>query len=131
MLKGKEAVIGGTVENLADSKLESVVVELELTRRGASKTEMRIAQLTPQHLAPGERGRYSLTVVTHDWSGARVVRLRSPSRDSSIIFKSLEGAHRPLEPPPDPQAKVSGRDSRPPPRGEEFINTPENPDAIR
>lgn len=129
MLRGTMAVIGGTIKNVTDKKLDALFVELELKRRDQEAMETKRVTVVPSSLPPGGQGRYQISLPTRDWSGARVTRVRSDSRDSDIRFASSPGARRPPERPP--QIKINA--SPPPrskPKGEEFINTPDNPSKI-
>lgn len=127
MLKGSQAVVGGKVQNVSGSKLVGLAVEIELKQRQGGKTETRTAQVQPQELAPGEEGRYSLT-VSREWNSARLLRLRSATRDSDIAYNSARGARRPPE-RIETKTKVIVV-PRPKPKGEEFINTPDNPEHV-
>ncbi|HEX8473673.1 MAG TPA: hypothetical protein VF666_06540 [Pyrinomonadaceae bacterium] len=131
MLKGSQAVIGGTVENVASERLEKLSLELELKRRKDQSTEIRSLEIKPQTLAPGERGRYSLALPSNVWSGSRIVRLRSATRAEDIAYKSEVGARRPPERLPESTTVVLPQTQRPRrSTGEEFINTPDNPEKI-
>jgi hypothetical protein len=127
------AVIGGTVENISGEKLDNLVVELELKRRDDSGSERRTVDVTPRNLPPGEKGKYSIKVLREEWSGSKVVGLRSSSRDSEVAFKTLPGARRPPERVPEPKP-ITRVVEVPRPRqksnGEEFINTPDNPERV-
>lgn len=131
MLKGSQAIIGGTVENIAGEPLESLSLELELRRRKDNQTEVRALAIVPPTLAPGERGRYSLSLPSNQWRGSRILRLRSASRTEDIAYQSQVGARRPPERIPETRKVIV---EPPPPRprrdGEEFINTPDNPEKI-
>jgi len=129
-LKGSEAIITGTIRNISDKKLESLSLEMELKRRGkAQAVEHRKVKVEPADLAPGEDGRYSLSLVSSEWSGARVLSLNSEGRTEAIAFKSAVGARRPPERLPQGSPKVVVV-PRPKSKGEEFINTPDNPTRI-
>src|SRR3712207_2724064 len=52
MLRGSQAVLGGTVENLSGARLENLKLELELQRRGDEATEKRTVEVKPAVLAP-------------------------------------------------------------------------------
>lgn len=120
------AIIGGTVQNVGAERLEKLSVEIELRRRSDGSVERREVAVEPGELDPGKKGKYSLKVLSEEWSGSRVVRLRSGSRTQEVAFKSLPGAKRPPE-------KIEGKTVtvNPPPRkkadGDEFINTPDTP----
>lgn len=129
-LKGSQAVITGTIRNISDKRLEALSLEMELKRRGNSQAvERRKVQVEPADLAPGEEGRYSLSLVSSEWSGARVLNLNSEGRTEAIAFKSALGARRPPERLPQGSPKIVVV-PRPRPKGEEFINTPDNPTRI-
>lgn len=129
-LKGAEAVISGTIRNLSDKKLEELSLEVELKRRtGAQTTEKRQISVEPSSLEPGAEGRYSLSIRSSEWSGARVASLNSARRAETIAFKSALGARRPPERLPQGSPKVVVA-PRPRQKGEEFINTPDNPTRI-
>lgn len=133
MLKKPNAIIGGTVQNIGGDRLENLSVELELKQRGGDGTERREVQIVPQDLAPGEQGRYSLSVPSSQWSSSKVIRLRSSSHPSDITFKTAPGARRPPERIPDPKPvtkTVVVERPKPKRTGEEFINTPESADRI-
>jgi len=129
-LKGSQAVITGTIRNISDKRLEALSLEMELKRRGNSQAvERRKVEVEPADLAPGEEGRYTLSLVSSDWSGARVLNLNSERRTEAIAFKSVVGARRPPERLPQGSPKIVVV-PRPRPKGEEFINTPDNPTRI-
>jgi hypothetical protein len=129
MLRGTQAVIGGTIKNTSDENLESISIELELKHRDNDTTEIRKLSVLPSSLLPNAQGRYQITLPTREWSGARLLRVLSASRDSDIIFASFPGARRPPE--RSPQIRVnSASPSRPKSKGEEFINTPDTPSSI-
>lgn len=130
MLKGSQAVIGGAVRNLSDGKLEGLSIELELRRRTDGSTEVRQASLAPDTLAPGEEGRYALSVPSREWGNARILRLKSSALAADIVYQSVPGAKRPPERIPDRQTKMVVV-PRSKPKGEEFINTPDNPEKIK
>lgn len=128
-LKGSDAVITGTVRNISDKKLEDLSLEMELKRRNAQATERRRINVEPASLAPGAEGRYTLSLRSSEWSGARVLGLNSARRPETIAFKSAVGARRPPERLPQGNPKIVVV-PRPRPTGEEFINTPDNPTRI-
>lgn len=121
------AIIGGAVENISSQKLEKIFVEIELRRRADGSLERREVNVEPGDLEPGKQGKFSLKVLSEEWSGSRVVRLRSATRQQEeVAFKALPGAKRPPERikgnvivVKTPTQKKSG-DS-------DFINTPDTP----
>jgi len=129
-LKGSQALISGTIRNISDQRLEALSLEMELKRRGSAQaSERRRVSIEPGSLAPGEEGHYSLSLPSSEWSGARVLSLNSELRAEGIAFKSALGARRPAERLPQGSPKVVVV-PRPRPKGEEFINTPDNPTRI-
>ena len=129
-LRGADALITGTIRNISDKKLEDLSLEMELKRRSATATERRKIEVEPADLAPGEEGRYSLSLRSSEWSGARVLSLNGAGRDEGIAFKSAVGARRQPERLPQGQPKVVAAPPRPRQKGEEFINTPDTPVRI-
>jgi hypothetical protein len=125
LAKGSQTVIGGTLQNISPSRLVNLSVEVELRRRSDASTESRILKVEPQDLAANEQGRYSLSLLTHDYSGARLLKIKGGEPAAEIPFKTAQGARRPPERTPQTPA-VMGK--RPPRTGrEEFINSPDNP----
>jgi hypothetical protein len=126
-LKGSQAVVSGTIRNISERSLEGLSLEMELKRRdNPQAAERRKVNIDPADLAPGEEGRYSLSLPSSEWSGARVLNLNSVARAEAIAFKSAVGARRPPERLPQGSPKVTVV-PRPQPKGEEFINTPDDP----
>jgi hypothetical protein len=129
MLSKPYAVIGGAVENIGSQRLENLSVEIELKRRADGSLEKREVSVEPGDLEPGKQGKFSLKVLSNDWSGSRVVKLRSGSgQPQEVAFKPQPGAKRPPEKLKDnviivktPSKKKSGDD---------FINTPDTPYSV-
>lgn len=126
-LKGSAALVGGTVKNISSAPLEGLFVEVALKARSAQAVEKRPIALTPNSLAPGEEGKYALTISSDQWSGAQVVRLRSETRNADIPFKPELGEKRPAEKPPAAKVIIEQRPRR---KGDDFINTPDAPIRI-
>src|SRR5215210_9419980 len=97
MLAKPYAIIGGAVQNVGNEKLEKLSVEIELRRRADSGVETREIKIEPSDLEPGQQGKFSLKVLSEEWSGSRVVGVRGGARAEEIAFKSLPGARRPPE----------------------------------
>lgn len=129
LLKGSQALVGGTVVNISAENLTDLTVELELHHRKGGNKETRSLPVTPKDLTPQQQGRYALTVLSRDYSYARLVRIKSSTRSTDIVFKSAQGAQRPPEPPPQGKTVIV---PRPTPRKgeEEFINTPDKPARV-
>ena len=126
MLAKPYAIIGGTVENVGGERLENLSVEIELRRLDDGSTERREVTVEPADLDPGKQGKYSLKVLSDEWSSSRVVSLRGGAARKEVAFKTQPGAKRPPE-------KLGGNvvivktPGRKKSNGEEFINTPDNP----
>lgn len=129
IIKGTQVTVGGTVENISKAALTDISLELELTRRRDGSKESRTIALAPKDLAPGEQGKYALTVLSRDYRQARVVRVRSGARAGEIAFTSAPGNQRPAGPPPSANKTIIV--NRPRDANGDFINTPDNPTTIR
>ncbi|HEX8336983.1 MAG TPA: hypothetical protein VF621_09645 [Pyrinomonadaceae bacterium] len=123
------AIVGGSVQNVGRGKLEKLSVEVELRRRDNSGVETREIKVEPGDLEPGQQGKFSLKVLSEEWSGSRVKGLRSGARAQEVAFRSLPGAKRPPEKIKNdvvivnaPAKKRSG--------GDDFINTPDTPYSV-
>ena len=127
MLAKPYAIIGGAVQNVGKERLEKLSVEIELRRRDDSGVETREIKVEPADLEPGQQGKFSLKVLSEEWSGSRVVGLRRGLKE--VAFRSLPGAKRPPEKFKDnviivktPAKKKAG--------GDDFINTPDTPYSV-
>ena len=123
------AILGGAVQNVGKERLEKLSVEIELRRRADSGVETREIKVEPADLEPGQQGKFSLKVLSEEWSGSRVVGLKSGARAEEVAFRALPGAKRPPEKVKDevivvktPTKKKSG--------GDDFINTPDTPYSV-
>lgn len=122
------ALIGGTVQNVGQQRLEKLSVLIDLRRRDDDTIVRREVEVGPANLAPGEQGKFALKVEPDEFRGSSVVGLRSGAGGREVAFKSLPGAKRPPERIPDgkvvtvqvPRQKSKGGDN-------EFINTPDTP----
>ena len=127
MLAKPYAIVGGAVQNVGQERLEELWVEVELRRRADSGVETREVKVEPADLEPGQQGKFSLKVLSEEWSGSRVVGLRRGLKE--VAFRSLPGAKRPPEKIKDnviivktPSKKKAG--------GDDFINTPDTPYSV-
>ena len=127
--KGPQAIIGGTVHNISNETLSNIVIEMELTHRKDGSREQRSLEVEPGSLAPDQKGRYSLT-LTGDYRSLKLLHIRTGARGEEVGFKTAPGAPRPHEAAAEtPRTVIITRPSQPK-KGEEFINTPDNPDRI-
>lgn len=129
MLAKPYAIIGGAVENVGARKLEKLSVEIELRRRDDGAFETREVAVEPSDLEPGKRGKFSLKVLSEEWSGSRVVKLRSGPHPQEVAFKVLPGAKRPPEKIKE-NVIVVKTPAQKRPNGSEFINTPDTPYSV-
>jgi hypothetical protein len=131
LIKGSQVIVGGTVQNISKAALSDISLELELTRRADGSTESRTIAISPKDLAPGEQGKYALTVLSRDFKRARIVRVKSGARSSELAFATAPGNQRPVGPPPSNNKTIIV--NRPPQRDAngDFINSPDNPTTIR
>lgn len=127
--KGSQAILGGTIVNTSNKNLDSLSIELELTKRNSEGVEKKVLSIEPKNLAPGQSGRYSFTFLSKEFKAVRITRLLSVG-SSEIAFKQTEGAKRPLEKPRPQQVTVVVEKSKPK-KGEDFINTPDTPMVIK
>jgi len=122
------AVIGGTVQNVGADQLEMLSIDIELRRRDNDSLVKREVNIEPSDLSPGEKGKFTLKVFSDEWSGSRILSLRSGLRQEGIAFKSLPGAKRPPEKLPEGKiTSVKSPQKRSKSNGEEFLNTPDTP----
>lgn len=128
-LQGGAAVIGGVVRNVSNTRLADVSVEVQLIPRVGENLQLQQVKLEPANLNPGEEGRYTLTVPSRQWSATRLVRVLSAARNQEIAFRSQIGERRPLESPPQGSKVVVVQ--KPKSKGDDFLNTPDNPIPIR
>jgi hypothetical protein len=130
MIKGAQVTVGGTVQNISTEKIADISLELELTRRADGSTESRTIAIAPKDLAPGEQGKYALTVLSRDFKRARIVRVKSGARGGELAFATAPGNQRPAGPPPSNSKTIIVNRPATDSNGG-FINTPDNPTTIR
>jgi hypothetical protein len=121
------AVIGGTVQNVGQQKLEQLTVLIDLRRRDDGTTVRREIAVEPADIAPGEQSKFAIKVEPDEFRGSSVVGLRSGAGAREVVFKAMPGAKRPPERLPDRvvNVKVPGKKSKGGDSG--FINTPDTP----
>lgn len=126
--KGPQAIISGTVHNISGEALANLSVEVELAHRKEASAEVRKLEVEPKVLAPNQKGRYTLT-LTGDYRSIKLLHIKSGAESSEIGFKTAPGVARPVERAPEAKTIIVDRPSAPG-KGEEFINTPDNPARI-
>lgn len=127
LLQGANTVLGGTVKNISNGRLDGLSVELELKRRKSDTTERKQVPLTPADLDTSQEGRYSLQVRAQDYMSAKVVALRTGSQDSVVPYTLTQGEKRPPEKLDSKTIKI---DKPPPGKRSEFLNSPDNPARV-
>ena len=125
--KGTEAVIGGTIRNISGERLSGLAVEFQLFHRADQESDVRVFELEPRDLEPGESGRYSST-LSGDYRSLKLLRIMSGPAGQAIGFNTGTGARRPVA-QPETKTIVVGRPAAPR-KGDDFINTPDNPAKI-
>jgi hypothetical protein len=126
LLQGGKTIIGGTVRNTSAEKLDDVSVELELKRRKDGVAEKRLVALEPAHLEPQQEGRYSVQLKAQDYASARVVGLRVGPDSLPLPYATAQGQKR----PPERLESKTITVGKPPSKGGEFLNSPDNPARV-
>jgi hypothetical protein len=121
------AVIGGTIQNVGQQKLEQLSVLIDLRRRDDGTTVRREVAVEPADIAPGGQGKFAVKVEPDEFRGSSVVGLRSGAGARDIAFKTIPGAKRPLERLPDRVVNVKIPSKKPKVGDSDFINTPDTP----
>jgi hypothetical protein len=127
VVNGKTTTLSGTVHNISNETLQSVAVELQLRRRAASTVETRSVTPDKADLPPDGKARYVLDIPTQNYVSATFLRVTAGADHGDVAFRAVPGTPRP---PMDPPASKTVVVSRPAPKGEEFINTPNTPGRI-
>jgi len=129
--KNGQAIIGGTVRNISRNKLSNLLIELEMKRRVDEQTENIKVEVLPRNLEPDGQGKFSLRVPSHDYSGLRIVTLKDEAGLVNIGFTTVPGASRPVEERHTETKTIIVQRPSTRTRGDEFLNTPDNPEVIR
>jgi len=126
-IDGKKSLLGGTLHNISNEALRNLSVELELRGRKSGRLETK--SITPEQteLAPDAQARYTLELQVSDYSSARLVRIVAGDNRSEVPFKARQGTQRPPMEAPAAKTIIVNRPAR---RGDEFINTPNNPGCV-
>ena len=128
MIDGKKSVLGGEIHNISGETLHNVAVELQLRKRTGAGVERRVVTPETAELPPDGRTRYRLEVAVQDYSSATFSKVLTGDTHTALAFKAFPGAARPaIETPASKTVVVP----RPAPKGEEFLNTENNPGKIR
>ena len=126
-VNGKTTLLGGTLHNISNERLRHVAVELQLRRRLGSGVETRAVTPDTTDLPPDGKARYTLELPVQNYISVTFLRVIAGDDRAEVAFKALPGIPRPpLESPAAKTVIVN----RPTPRGEQFINTPNNPGKV-
>jgi len=128
LVNGKTTTLGGTVHNISNEPLQNIAVELQLRRRVGSGLDTRVIVPEMTDLAPDARAHYSVQVATDDYISATFFRVVAGTDRAAVPFKALPGNPRPPMEPPGSKTIIV--DKRSPGKGDEFINTPNNPGRV-
>ena len=126
LLKGGQTIIGGTVKNISQEPLIGLAVDLELKRRTGGGSEKMTVPLTPSRLEPDQEGTYSIKLPAQQFSAVRLLALTSEPDATPLVYTTGPGQKRPPEKIEPKVVFVP----RPPSRGGEFLNSPDNPARI-
>jgi hypothetical protein len=126
LLQGANTVLGGTVRNISNGKLENLSVELELKQRRADAVERKQVSLIPADLEATQEGQYSIQLKAQDYISAKVVALHSGSQ-ASVPYTLAQGDKRPAEKLDSKTIKI---DKAAPGKRSEFLNSPDNPARV-
>jgi len=126
MLKGGQTIIGGTVKNISNEKLDHLAVQLELRRRKDGTAEQRSVPLDIVELEPGQEGRYSLVLQAQDYSSVKLTGLTAGEKASLIAYSSSPGQKR----PPERLDSKTIIIQKPSPGRGGFLNSPDRPTRI-
>jgi hypothetical protein len=120
VVNGKTTTLGGVVHNISQESLSNLAV-------GAGVDLKAVAPETTE-LAPDARARYSLQIATQDYISATFLRVTGGGDKAAIPFKASPGTPRPPMDPPASKTIVVEKPRTS--RGDEFINTPNNPGRV-
>ncbi len=127
IVENKKALLGGTIHNTSNETLRGLAVELQLRRRVGGGVETRLVVPQSSELAPDARTRYSLEIAAPDYSSSTFLRVVTGEQRQAVVFKVLPGEARPpMEPPASKTVVVK----KPAAKGDEFINTQNNPGKV-
>ena len=128
VVNGKVTTLSGTVHNISTENLTNIGVELQLRRRVGAGVDLRAIAPESTDLAPDAKARYSFQVPTQDYISATFLRVTGGGDRAAIPFKAVPGNPRP--PMEAPGSKTIVVEKPRTSRGDEFINTPNNPARV-
>ena len=126
-INGKKTLLSGTIHNISNESLRNLAVELQLRRRTGGRVEARTVTPEATDLAPDGTTRYRLELLAADYVSATFSHVLAGDNGTQVAFRAFPGAARPPMEPPAPRTIMV---SRPAPKGEEFINGPDNPGKV-
>lgn len=125
LIQGSNTLLGGTVRNISNDKLNSLSVELELKRRKDGTTEKKLVAVNPADIDPAQEGRYSLQLRAQEYASAKVIALHTGT-EATLPYTLAQGDKRPLERLDSKTVIVD----KPPGKRSEFLNSPDNPARV-
>lgn len=125
--KGSQAIITGKVNNISNDNLSNLTLVAELTHRKDGGKEEIAFTTNPKELGPNQDGSYALT-LTGDYSAFTITHVKAGSNLEEVGFKTAPGAKRPQQQPNGVNNVIANRP--PPKKGDDFINTPDNPAKV-
>ncbi len=130
VVNGKTTTLGGLVHNISSENLANIAVELQLRRRVGGGVDLRAVVPETANLAPDGRARYSLQVATQDYISVTFLRVTGGNDRAAVPFKAMPGNPRPPLEAPAARTIVVDKPRTRTNRGDEFINTPNNPGRV-
>ncbi len=127
MMRAGKTVLGGTVTNISNQRLGPLTIELKLKRRQDGGIDKKSIVLEPREIEPQQEARYSVELQTREYGSARVSALTTEGNSQPLPYSTAQGRKRPLE---RTESKTIPIDKRPPGKGDEFDNSPDNPARI-
>ena len=128
IVNGKTTTLSGTVHNISTETWSNLAVELQLRRRMTGSIDLRVVPIEAAELPPDGRAKYSLEVVTQDYSTSTFQRVVSGQDRTPVAFRALQG--NPAPPMDSPGSKTVVIDKPGSGKRDEFINTPNNPGRV-
>jgi|SRR6476659_1142725 len=128
LVNGKTTTLGGTVHNISNETLQNIAVELQLRRRVGSGMDTKVIAPDTSDLAPNAQAHYTIQVATDDYISATFLRVVGGADRAAVPFKALPGNPRPPMDPPSSKTIVVDKPRTG--KGDEFINTPNNPGRV-
>ncbi|MEP6718751.1 MAG: hypothetical protein ABJB21_06405 [bacterium] len=125
LLQGSNTLLGGTVRNISNGRLNGISIEIEVKRRKDGTTEKKLVPVSPADIDPQQEGRYSLQLKAQEYASARVIALHDGAQ-STLPYTLAQGEKRPPERLESKTIKVD----KPSGKRSDFLNSPDNPARV-